>query len=73
MVLATEAENTARDAELKDLLLHGFACHHAGMARTDRTLVEELFADGHVGWAMVSTYNPGLCRNCRVVRNLGVI
>ena len=37
-----------RNAALKDLLPYGIACHHAGMSRTDRTLVEDLFADGHV-------------------------
>ena len=31
-----------------------FAIHHAGMTRADRTLVEELFADGHVQ-VLVST------------------
>ena len=38
----------AQNAELKDLLPYGFAIHHAGMTRIDRTLVEELFADGHI-------------------------
>ena len=33
---------------------YGFAIHHAGMSRADRTLVEELFADGHVQ-VLVST------------------
>ncbi len=37
-----------KNTDLKDLLPFGFAIHHAGMARADRTLVEELFADGHV-------------------------
>ncbi|KAL2892261.1 DExH-box ATP-dependent RNA helicase DExH12 [Bienertia sinuspersici] len=40
--------------DLKDLLPYGFAVHHAGMARADRQLVEELFADGHVQ-VLVST------------------
>ncbi|KAK4355976.1 hypothetical protein RND71_024947 [Anisodus tanguticus] len=39
---------------LKDLLPYGFAIHHAGLVRTDRQLVEELFADGHVQ-VLVST------------------
>jgi superfamily II RNA helicase len=34
--------------ELKDLLPYGFAIHHAGMTRVDRTLVEDLFADRHI-------------------------
>ncbi|XP_062161026.1 DExH-box ATP-dependent RNA helicase DExH12-like [Alnus glutinosa] len=40
--------------ELKDLLPYGFAIHHAGLARADRQLVEELFGDGHVQ-VLVST------------------
>lgn len=40
--------------DLKDLLPYGFAIHHAGMVRTDRQLVEDLFADGHVQ-VLVST------------------
>lgn len=40
--------------DLKDLLPFGFAIHHAGMARADRQLVEDLFADGHVQ-VLVST------------------
>jgi pre-mRNA-splicing helicase BRR2 len=43
-----------KNADLRDLLPHGFAIHHAGMARADRTLVEDLFADGHVQ-VLVST------------------
>jgi pre-mRNA-splicing helicase BRR2 len=53
-ILVTEAEATAKDEALKDLLPYGFAIHHAGMTRADRTLVEELFADGHVQ-VLVST------------------
>ena len=53
-ILQSESENSARDGELKDILPYGFAIHHAGMARSDRTLVEELFADGHVQ-VLVST------------------
>ncbi|XP_048127007.1 DExH-box ATP-dependent RNA helicase DExH12-like [Rhodamnia argentea] len=40
--------------DLKDLLPYGFAIHHAGMARADRQLVEDLFTDGHVQ-VLVST------------------
>ncbi|RUS18546.1 Sec63 Brl domain-containing protein [Endogone sp. FLAS-F59071] len=46
-VLKTEAASV-KDPNLADLLPYGFAVHHAGMTRADRTLVEELFADGHV-------------------------
>ena len=47
-ILQTEAEKTAADGNLKDLLPFGFAIHHAGMTRVDRGLVEDLFADGHI-------------------------
>jgi pre-mRNA-splicing helicase BRR2 len=46
-ILQTEAENV-KSGELQDLLPYGFAMHHAGMTRTDRTLVEDLFADNHI-------------------------
>lgn len=49
----TEAEQ-ALNLELKDLLPYGFAIHHAGMTRVDRTLVEDLFADRHIQ-VLVST------------------
>lgn len=38
----------SQNLELKDLLPYGFAIHHAGMTRVDRTLVEDLFADKHI-------------------------
>ncbi|PWA74480.1 U5 small nuclear ribonucleoprotein helicase [Artemisia annua] len=34
--------------DLKDLLPYGLAIHHAGLYRSERELVEELFADGHI-------------------------
>ncbi|CAL5340886.1 unnamed protein product [Camellia sinensis] len=40
--------------DLKDLLPYGLTIHHAGMARADRQLIEDLFADGHVQ-VLVST------------------
>lgn len=52
-VLRTEAEQV-KNFELKDLLTYGFAIHHAGMTRVDRTLVEDLFADRHIQ-VLVST------------------
>lgn len=52
-VLRTEAEQV-KNMELKDLLPYGFAIHHAGMTRVDRTLVEDLFADKHIQ-VLVST------------------
>uniref|UniRef100_A0A8B9LHH3 U5 small nuclear ribonucleoprotein 200 kDa helicase n=1 Tax=Astyanax mexicanus TaxID=7994 RepID=A0A8B9LHH3_ASTMX len=54
-VLRTEAEQCkVSNLELKDLLPYGFAIHHAGMTRVDRTLVEDLFADRHIQ-VLVST------------------
>ncbi|ODN02767.1 hypothetical protein Ocin01_03915 [Orchesella cincta] len=52
-VLRKEAEDV-KNPELKDLLPYGFAIHHAGMTRVDRTLVEDLFADRHIQ-VLVST------------------
>ena len=46
-VLRLSADET-KNKDLKELLPYGFACHHAGMSRSDRTLVEDLFADGHI-------------------------
>lgn len=46
-ILQSEVEN-CNDPTLADLLPFGFAIHHAGMSRTDRTLVEDLFADKHI-------------------------
>jgi pre-mRNA-splicing helicase BRR2 len=52
-ILQKEAEEV-KNLELKDLLPFGFAIHHAGMNRVDRTLVEDLFADKHIQ-VLVST------------------
>ena len=48
-----EGEST-KNKDLADLLPYGFAIHHAGMTRADRTLVEDLFSDGHIQ-VLVST------------------
>uniref|UniRef100_A0A914ZLT1 U5 small nuclear ribonucleoprotein 200 kDa helicase n=1 Tax=Parascaris univalens TaxID=6257 RepID=A0A914ZLT1_PARUN len=52
-ILRSEALQVA-NADLKDLIPYGFAIHHAGMTRVDRTLVEDLFADRHLQ-VLVST------------------
>lgn len=44
-----EELGTVKNADLKDVLQYGFAIHHAGMVKADRELVEDLFADGHIG------------------------
>jgi pre-mRNA-splicing helicase BRR2 len=53
-ILSSEAEKEVKSADLRDLLPYGFAVHHAGLLRTDRSLVEDLFADGHIQ-VLVST------------------
>jgi pre-mRNA-splicing helicase BRR2 len=53
-VLQEEADNNVKNTDLKELLPFGFAIHHAGLARTDRKLVEDLFADKHIQ-VLVST------------------
>lgn len=52
-ILQAEAE-AVKTQDLKDLLPYGFAVHHAGLPRTDRKLVEDLFADRHIQ-VLVST------------------
>lgn len=44
-----EELSAVKNADLKDVLQYGFAIHHAGMVKADRELVEDLFADGHIG------------------------
>ncbi|CAK4441295.1 unnamed protein product [Aphanomyces euteiches] len=47
-ILQTEATTKVQNDGLKEVLPYGFGVHHAGMKSEDRTLVEDLFADGHV-------------------------
>ncbi|GAM21299.1 hypothetical protein SAMD00019534_044740 [Acytostelium subglobosum LB1] len=47
-VLKEAAEKSVKSAELKELLPYGIGIHHAGLARTDRILVEELFEDQRI-------------------------
>ncbi|XP_046390762.1 probable ATP-dependent DNA helicase HFM1 isoform X2 [Ischnura elegans] len=42
------AANQLNEKKLKDLLLSGIGCHHAGIAPTDRYLVEDLFRAGYL-------------------------
>eukprot|EP00850_Spirogloea_muscicola_P007775 SM000040S14787 [mRNA] locus=s40:365737:377479:+ [translate_table: standard] len=53
LILQEEVE-VVKSHDLKEVLPYGFAIHHAGMARSDRQLMEELFADGHIQ-VLVST------------------
>lgn len=52
-ILREEAEG-AKSSDLQDILPYGFAVHHAGLVRSDRSLVEDLFSDKHVQ-VLVST------------------
>ena len=47
-------QETVNSKELKQLLIHGIGIHHAGLSRSDRDLVESLFADRHLS-VLVST------------------
>lgn len=49
-----EELDTVKNQDLKEVLSYGFAIHHAGMVRSDRELVEDLFADRHIA-VLVST------------------
>ena len=39
---------SAKGREVKELVPKGFGTHHAGMPRSDRNKVEQLFAQGHI-------------------------
>jgi len=52
-ILESEVEHV-KTQDVKDLLPYGFAIHHAGLPRTDRKLIEDLFADKHIQ-VLVST------------------
>lgn len=44
--ILTEESEQVTDPNLKELMPYGFGIHHAGMSRSDRSSVEDLFADG---------------------------
>ncbi|KAH0543705.1 hypothetical protein FGG08_002021 [Glutinoglossum americanum] len=44
--LAVKNMKTSKGRELREMFNKGFGTHHAGMPRSDRNLVERLFADG---------------------------
>ena len=46
-VAIKDLKNT-KGRELRDLVPKGFGTHHAGMPRSDRNRVEQLFAQGHI-------------------------
>ena len=41
-----EESSQVMDRDLKEIMPYGFGIHHAGMSRSDRSSVEDLFADG---------------------------
>ena len=43
-----EESGQVTDRDLKELMPYGFGIHHAGMSRSDRTSVEDLFASGEI-------------------------
>lgn len=43
-----EAATTITDNNVRSLLVHGIACHHAGMLAENRKAVENLFREGHL-------------------------
>ncbi|XP_053615369.1 activating signal cointegrator 1 complex subunit 3 [Plodia interpunctella] len=45
---AKKAISTSPNKILGELFASGFACHHAGMLRSDRNMVEKFFADGYI-------------------------
>jgi replicative superfamily II helicase len=48
MHLIKKEVSKSRNGQLKGLFESGFGIHHAGMLRSDRNLVERLFAEGHL-------------------------
>ena len=46
--LAQKAVSKSRNKQLVELFNAGFGCHHAGMLRSDRNLVEKLFGQGQI-------------------------
>jgi antiviral helicase SLH1 len=38
----------SKNKEIREFFDYGFSVHHAGMLRSDRTLAERLFAEGHI-------------------------
>lgn len=52
-ILKQEADNS-QNRNLSDILPSGFGIHHAGLNKEDRSVVEDLFAQGHIQ-VLVST------------------
>ncbi|KAK6455315.1 RNA helicase-related protein required for pre-mRNA splicing [Scheffersomyces xylosifermentans] len=52
-ILRQEAENF-KDTHLKEIVPGGFGIHHAGLSKGERSVVEDLFSQGHIQ-VLVST------------------
>ena len=46
MFLSRQKES--KNKQLREIFEDGFGCHHAGMLRSDRHMVERFFVDGHI-------------------------
>lgn len=46
--LAKRAMSNSRNKQLNELFQYGIAMHHAGMLRTDRSMVERYFGEGYI-------------------------
>lgn len=73
-ILSNESEEMS-DLACKDLVPYGFATHHAGMSRKDRTMVEDLFAANHIK-VLVSTatlaWGVNLPAHCVIIKGTQV-
>lgn len=45
---AKKSISSSPNRQLGELFASGFACHHAGMLRSDRNMVEKYFAEGYI-------------------------
>ncbi|XP_047508654.1 activating signal cointegrator 1 complex subunit 3 [Pieris napi] len=45
---AKKSIGSSPNKQLAELFAFGFACHHAGMLRSDRNMVEKYFSDGYI-------------------------
>lgn len=46
--ILAQAASSLDDAKMRETLIHGAACHHAGMLREDRRTIETLFREGNL-------------------------
>lgn len=59
--------STSRNREMKQLFDAGFGIHHAGMLRSDRTMMERMFEDNCIKVGLLSTSDCShFTRSCAV-------